>query len=266
VKRVAALLLAALALSACRVDITTDVDVRADGSGSITVTVVADAEVVERAPGLADDLRTADAEAAGWSVDGPTATDDGGLRVVLSHDFANVEQATALLASVNGPAGPLQSVVVSRDDSDGELRTELSGSLRVDGGLASFADPDVLALLGGATPYADAIADAGLSPAEAVAVKLQVTMPGEIESVDGAPLTSGTVDGATVTWSVPFDGSSIDVATTSVGATGERGVWGVISTVLWVLAAVWLLLGVGFIAWVWWARRRRATKRLSSLG
>jgi hypothetical protein len=265
VKRVASLLLAAMALTACRVDITTDVEVRADGSGTITVTVVADAEVVQRAPGLADDLRTADAESAGWVVDGPTTTDDGGLQVVLTQEFATVEEATALLASVNGPAGPLQSVVIARDDSEGELRTTLSGALRVDGGLASFADPDVLALLGGATPYADAIAEAGLSPADAVAVQLRVTLPGEIETVDAAPPSSGTIDGTTVTWAVPFDGSSVDVATTSVGASGERGVWGVISTVLWGLATAWLLFGLGFIAWVWWARRRRASKRLSAL-
>ena len=58
-----------------------------DGAGTITVTATADAELVAQAPGLADDLHFDDLVAAGWAVDGPTPTDDGGLEVVAPPDL-----------------------------------------------------------------------------------------------------------------------------------------------------------------------------------
>jgi hypothetical protein len=259
VNRLAVALAAAatLLLAGCRVDTELTVDVRADGTGTIALTATADAEVVEQAPGLADDLRFDDAEAAGWTVDGPTATDAGGLTVTLRHDFGSLEEATALLASINGAGGPLQGVTLARDPAD-DAATTLAGSLRVDGGLSSLADPDVLTLLGGATPYASAIAEAGLSPAEALSMTVAVALPGEVQ-----PGTAGTVDGSTVTFTVPLDGSSIDLATVATGATSTGGVWGAVSTALLALAAVWLVITSAFVAWVWWARRRRASRRPS---
>ena len=55
-------------LAACRVDTTVDITMAQDGSGHITVTAIADADVVTQAPGLAEDLRFDDAEGGG--VDG----------------------------------------------------------------------------------------------------------------------------------------------------------------------------------------------------
>ena len=50
----------------------------------ITVTAVADADVVNRAPGLAEDLRFDDAESRGLDGHGARRdTDDGGLQVEL---------------------------------------------------------------------------------------------------------------------------------------------------------------------------------------
>ena len=57
-------------LAACRVDVAVDVAMDDDGSGIVTVTATADAEVVQRSPSLATDLRFADIQAAGWLVDG----------------------------------------------------------------------------------------------------------------------------------------------------------------------------------------------------
>jgi len=255
---VAAAAAVTLLLTGCRVDVELVVDVAADGSGSIELTAVADAEIVEQAPGLAEDLRFDDAEAAGWEVSGPTTTEEGGLQVVLTHDFGSLEEATALLQSVNGPAGPLQGVGLTRSATDSDA-TVLSGSLRVDGGLASFADPDVLALLGGATPYASAIADAGLAPADAIGVDVSFDLPGEIR--EG---TTGTVSGSTVTWVVPGDGSSVDLATTSVGDSSGGGIWSTNGSILVIAAVVWLVITLAFIAFVAvarWQRSRRSPQR-----
>ncbi len=140
---------AALTLTACQVDTSVEVEVEADGSGTITVNATADADVVAQAPGLAEDLRFDDAVAAGWILQGPIVTDVGGLSVTLSHDFATVEEATVLLASVNGSGGPLRDVTVTRNVTDDEMTTSLAGTLRIDGGVDAFADPEMLAAIDG---------------------------------------------------------------------------------------------------------------------
>jgi hypothetical protein len=106
-RRLAALLFGALALSACQVDIVVDIDVEPDGTGTINVTVSADADVVDRVPTLADDLVLDDVAAAGWQIDGPTTTADGGLTIALGHDFASADEATHFCdVRPSSPTGP----------------------------------------------------------------------------------------------------------------------------------------------------------------
>ena len=259
-RRALSLLVVALALTACKVDTTVTVEVEADGSGVITVTAVADAEVVAQAPGLAEDLRFDDALAAGWALVGPTATDDGGLSVSLTHPFATVEEATALLQSINGVDGPLHGVALTRTVADGQVTTALAGSLRVDGGLNAFADPDLLAAIGG-SPYADDIAATGLRPTDVVTFTFTADLPGQVTTV-------GTATGDPVlTWSVPLDGTTADLATTSViseSAVGESsGIWGTVATVALVALIAWCVFAIGFIAFVANARRKKARRRAS---
>jgi len=214
------------------------------------------AAVVAQAPGLADDLRLDDAVAAGWTVDGPTATDSGGLRVVVTRSFASVDEATALLGSVNGTGGPLQGITLTRSVTDSEVTTSLNGSLRVDGGLNAFADPDLLAAIGG-TPYADDIAAAGLTPADAVTFTLVADLPGSL-----SPDAAGSVP-TSLTWSVPIDGTAATVSATSVATIGgeESSVWGTVATIALIALIVWCVLAVAFIAFVASARRRKAQRR-----
>jgi hypothetical protein len=248
--------LALLVLSACHVDATIDVVVNADGSGTVTLTLVADAELVSKAPGLADDLRFDDAVAAGWTVDGPTATSDGGLQVVISQSFDTPEQATVLLQSINGPNGPLHDVAVVRTVTDEAVSTVLSGTMRVDGGLDAFADPEVLAAIGGA-PYAADIAAANMRPSDAVTVTLRAQLPGSITS------STGTADGGTLVWTVPIDATQVQTAATATQSRGGSNAWSILSTASLVLLVAWCLLAIAFIAFVVTARRRRAQRRTS---
>ncbi len=219
------------------------VDVRADGSGTITMVTTADRATVEAAPTLADDLRLDDAEQAGWKVDGPDDAEGGGLQVTLTHGFATVDEATALLASLNGPGGPLRDVVITRSEANGRITTAVDGALRLDGGLNALADPEVLELLGGKTPYADTIANAGLTPADALTINVTIDVG----------------DGPT-THAVPFDGSTVDIADQTVRAARRgSGMWGVVSTVLLVLLLAWLTAAISFIIFV--AVKRRALAR-----
>jgi len=261
-RRALSLLVVALALTACKVDTTVTVEVAADGSGVITLTALADAEVVEQASGLADDLRFDDAVAAGWVVDGPAPTDEGGLSVVLTHEFATVEQATALLQSVNGADGPLHGVSLTRTLADGQVTTSLVGSLRVDGGLNAFADPDVLAAIGG-SPYADDIATTGLRPTDVVTFTFSADLPGEVTTAGTAASTDGGQP--VLSWSVPLDGSTAELATTSVisesAVAGSSGVWGTVATVALVALIAWCVAAIAFIAIVARARRAKARRR-----
>ncbi len=249
-RRLFAIVLAALALSACKVDVDVAVDVRADGSGTVTVTALADGELVTATPGLVDDLRFEDAVAAGWTVDGPSNTTGGGLRVVLSHTFDSAAEGTALLRSINGTGGPVHDVAIALDGSS----VALTGSLRVDGGLNAFADPEVLAAIGG-SPYADDLAAANLRPADALALTFAVTFPGAVGT------TTGTKGGNTVTWTVPLDQTSLDLATSSKVDAPRDSTWSTVATVALGLLVLWVVLATTFIVWVMVQRRKRARRR-----
>jgi len=251
--RRALIVISVMLLTACRVDATVDISMNAEGSGDITVTAIADADVVSRAPGLSEDLRFDDAEAAGWTVTEPAPTDDGGLRVELSHSFANPEEATALLQSINGSGGPLHGATVTRVVRDDGTSVSLTGTLRIDG-LAAFADPDVLAAVG-ATPYAEEVVATNPSPSDAVRVTVRAALPGRITSA------TGTISGGSVSWIVPLDGSQLDLGSTAVDDHGTAKIWGVAANAAVIALGVWCLLAVLFISWVVRQRKRRAHHR-----
>lgn len=247
--RRALIVIAVMVLSSCHVDATVDIAIGADGSGHITLTAAADADVVNQAAGLANDLHFDDAKAAGWTVTPPANTADGGLRVELTHPFANPEEAVALLQSINGPGGPLHNVTIGRAVREGGTTVSLAGSLRIDG-MAAFADPDVLAAVG-ATPYAEEVVASGQGPTQAVTVTVRASLPGRLTSA------TGTVQGGKVSWIVPLDGSQLDLTTSAVDDHGTAKIWGAASTVALIALIAWCVIAVAFIAWVVQQRRRR---------
>jgi hypothetical protein len=265
VQRAVAVLFAAFALAACRVDTTVHVVVQPNGSGTITVTAVADKELVDRTPGLAKDLRFSDAIAAGWQVDGPTSTADGGLHVSVSHAFSTPVEATTLMASLNGADGPLHGITVTRSTQSGKVTTGLTGSLRIANGLDAFADPDVLSAIGG-SPYANDLATSKLKPADVLTFTFTADLPGEAHTAGTATAgsatpASGSLPARTISWAVPLDGSTTDLATTAVLDTGAGGTWSIVATAALIGLVVWTVLAVGFILFVAKARREREMRR-----
>jgi hypothetical protein len=240
-RRLIALVAAAIVITGCRVDTAIDVAVKPDGSGVITVTATADKAVVDQAPGLARDLRFDDAEKAGWVNDRVSTPPSGGLQVVLHHDFTSAREATALLREVTGANGPLHGVEITRSSNADGVVTELHGTLRVDGGLDAFADPDLLKTIG-ATPYANDIEAAGLTPSKAITVAFTASLPGAKKA----------------SFSVPLDGSSVDLTTTGRLVAGGASNWGVAATVLLVAFVGWCLAAASFVVWV--ARQRRSRR------
>ena len=241
-----------LALAACRVDVVVELAVGPDGTGELTVAATADSDVVRDAPGLGGDLHFDDAVAVGWVVDGPSATDDGGLTVTLSHPVTSAEDATNLLTGL-GP--PFTDVRLQRTAVDDETTVTLSGSLQLESGFDSFADADLLTAVGG-TPYADQIAAAGVTPAESLSFVFRATLPGEVEA------TTGDSNDGALQWEAPLDGSAQDLATRAVQRSAGGGSWA--RPLSWlVLAALvaWVGLAAVFVAYVVRARRSRARRR-----
>jgi hypothetical protein len=236
-------------LASCRVDSTVSITVERDGSGSLDVLIVADKNIVAEVPGLSTDLNFGDMVNNGWKVTGPEATEDGGLRVALSHSFNNENEATALLAQLNGNRGPFRDVQITRTGKSRDSVWTLSGRLEVTGGLQAFADDQLLQVVG-ATPYEDAVKDAGLDLGKAISLQFNASLPGKIES------TTGLNQDGLLTWRVATDGTPVDLATT----TNEVDVAGTIGGVIAFIARALLFLWLVFIAWVGfliWRKRSR---------
>ena len=251
--RACLLVVCVVLLAACKIDTTVELTLGDDGTGSLTVTAVADAEVVQQAPGLAADLRFDDATAAGWTVDGPTTTDDGGLRVVLTHPVTSAADATNLLNSLGPPFTSMQVDRVVTEDGD-DATTTLSGQLVLTNGFDSFADADLLAAVGG-SPYAAQIQASGATPETALTTQLRATLAGEV--VD----TNGQDDGGARVWNAPMDGSTQPVTLVAEQSSGGGGFRSILSTVLLVLLVLWLGAATVFIVSVVRARRLKAKRR-----
>ncbi len=251
-------LLSALAIvlvcASCRVDVNVNVAIQRDGSGAVTITALADAAVVQQAPDLVNDLQFADVKAAGWTVTGPTAEPDGGLRVVLTQAFTTPAQATQILADISGPNGPLIGITLTRQHKSELTTFRLNGQLQLTGGLDAFTDASLLAAVG-ATPYATELAGAKLQPTDAVAISFTATLPETVRNTTGVQQTG------VIRWTVPTDGSAIDVASLAEHRDPTNRWAGPVSTGAMIALLVWLAVSITFIGYVLVANARRARHR-----
>ena len=234
---------AALLLASCRVDQSVSLQVNPNGSGDVTVVVTADKDVVTKAPNLATDLRTDDLVTAGWKVSKPAKTKTGGLSVTLVRSFKNPAEANIALSQVSGVKGPLHELIVTRTGKDTNSKWTLAGRLEVTGGLEAFIDDAGLKLVGSA-PYLANVQEAGLDLGDAVGITFTAQLPGEIDQTTGLKGDGG------ITWSVPMDGSKVDIATSStnvdiassISRVGKVLLLGLL--VLWIAATLILLMMV----------------------
>ena len=114
-----------LALTACRLDVTVNVEMEPDGTGIVTLDAVADAELVAQVPDLIDDLRLDDAIENGWVVEGPTLTEDGGATITLTHPFSSAAELANVLTSI-GP--PLTQMAAARTEGEVQAMRFISRS------------------------------------------------------------------------------------------------------------------------------------------
>jgi len=254
IRRLLAVCACALVLAACQVDVVVDLTMSDDGTGTITVVATADAEVVRAVPTIAEDLALDDAVAAGWVVDGPTATPDGGLTITFSHPFTSAADATNLLNSI-GP--PFNQMAVERTTVNKETTNTMSGLLGLSNGFESFSDEDLVTAVG-SVPFAEEIEASGATPETSMSVTLHAALPGEIVTDE----TNGEiVDGGTIEWTVPMDGTIVELRALSEQAPANNSWWArPLSIVALVALIAWVAFMTFFIGYVAWARSRRSRR------
>ncbi len=255
IRRVLALCVCVAALAGCRVELSVDMTVEPDGTGTITLVATADAEVIAAVPTLAEELATDDMVAAGWTIDGPTPLPDGGLTIALSHDFASDEEATNLLNSL-GP--PFNQMAMTRNTSGEDTTTRLGGLLGLPDGFESFADEDLIAAVG-SVPFAEQIAASGATPESSIGAVIRTVLPGRIDTDE----TNGTQLGDNrLEWRAPMDGTILDWRAVAVQSPGDGRWWArPLSVVALVLLVAWVALMTLFIGYVVWARWQRTRRR-----
>lgn len=182
-------LAAALLLSGCRVGAEVVLDVGADGRGSAEVVLDLDAEVVRELDVLGVDpvaeLTAAATAAEAWQL-GREAGADGGLRLVLTHEQADLAVVTGALrelaAGLDERDPALLIDLEVRGDDDGG--TQLAGSAGVRGPATAGAVRDGQAL----GPSADELA---ALVGEVLDARLEVRLPGRLEVHDADEVGNG---------------------------------------------------------------------------
>lgn len=211
--RLVLLALFALFLTACQVDAAVDVNVTEDGSGTVTVTLAFDDEVVEAAPELLDGLRTSDLASAGWTIDGPTESESGQSVIVMaSKDFASPDHLAGVLQEIAGDTGVFNDFAVTRERSFARTTYLLTGQIDASVNIERFSDDGITGLLG--SPIGRSVEEleaiAGRPLEQTVTLRFTVTLPDTAESI------GGQVDGNTATWAIlPVDPLPTDINVSS---------------------------------------------------
>ena len=244
-----------LLLSGCRVDVYIDVTADDAGAGTISVTVDIDAEAATLVPGLAEDLRLDDLITSGWTVEGPTQVNSGGLRVVLRYPFESPAEATDALSQISGPNGPLLNPALKRTVDGRTVNTTLDTTLQFIGGVEAFSDAELSNLIG-TTPWRSTAEKLGVDPNTSFSLTLSANLPGDIKK------STGTVADGGVIWNAPTDGSPQTVVLGTADTKVDGSVWKTIANIVGALLGIWLIgMGVLIVIVLLARRRKRPTTR-----
>ena len=237
--------LAALALTACQVEVEVGVAANPDGSGAVEVAVGLDSEAVTRLGDPATALALGDLEGTAWEVSPPAVDDVGVTWVRARRTFEDAAGLTQALDEVAGADGPLAGTSLTVDEAWFTSSAQLQGVVDLSAALAPYTDPELDAATGG-VPFGGLVT--------------------QVESDLGRPV-SEMID-VTVRWSL---GTESAVATPALGDapvvtdlaveqpnTGRRIGTGV-------AAGLVVVGGVGALVW-WLVRRRRRRRDRSAAG
>jgi len=237
---VVAAFLAALVAGGCEMQVDLGVDVERNGSGRVAVAVDLDAEAADRLPDLGDQLRLDDLEAAGWEIEGPTATAGGSTVLSATRAFATPEEATRVLRDVGGAGGPFQGLEVARQSSFLTTDYTFTGAVDLAAGVEAFADDELRRLFEGSgfsLGTADLEQAIGAPVDETFFFEVRATLPGSI-TVEG----TGVEDGAGAVWN-PVVGERLILAASSETLHRQRVAWLALSSAAFLAIVVVVVVG-----------------------
>jgi hypothetical protein len=209
-------------------DVPAQVD--ADGSGAVEVQATLDAAALQRAGGdLAAVLDLDRLRSDGWSVDGPTATPDGGATVTLRQAFRDPDEARDVLADLagTGAGSPFEGLRIDVDRGTFRDRWRFRGAVDLDRGTPVPGTPDDLAALD---------QQVGGSLDRLLTLRIGVRLPGDVRSNATTKAENGAV------WQVRFGDGRLDLDATGTRTHPAPYVALGLGALLVILAIVWLLI------------------------
>jgi HAD superfamily hydrolase (TIGR01509 family) len=235
--------LVALFAAACQADARIDVVVEGDGSGTVVFTLDLDAQIVEEAPEILENLRTEDLAAADWTLEGPTATESGGATMTATKAFASRELLAGVLDEIAGSGELFSDVLVERERSFARTTYTISGEIDQTFNIESLGDEGVVGWLGLplGRPVSELEAIAGEPISNTLELRFSVTLPDTIEA------NTPTVDGRTATWVItPNDQLPTEFVASSSVEDQEPRIWAAMALVA--LAVLATLLAFRLLA------------------
>ncbi len=242
-----------LLASACRIDAAVDITVANDGSGTVVLTVVVDADAVALAPDAPDSLRLEDLSAAGWVVDGPHMDEAGAMTVSATKGFGSAEALPDVIAEIAGDGVIFDGLALSQGHSfdfvglaAAKTRYELTGMVDPTPDLELFGDEFLTGELG--LPLGRSVsriaADAEADLEDSLGLIVTVQMPSGVSSTND----DAAVEGNTSTFTFAYgDGAGSLDTTASIDDILPR-VWASVALVAGLSLALWLLGRLG--AWL----------------
>lgn len=166
-----------LLLGACRADFTVALDVNENGSGTVTVTGLFDAEAARQVDDFATALRTDDLVDAGWELADPVTSEDGSIALSMTKRVPSAGDWSGVLDEI---AGPDVFVDVDVFSSQEFARRSQTASFGVDlsAGWELLSDPGVADLFDGepfGVPLVDLTGGATADEAAGVTITTSVS-------------------------------------------------------------------------------------------
>lgn len=268
----------AVLVAACRVDTTVQVDVGEDGSGTVTVVLVADADAALRVPELTRGLRLDDMRDAGWDIDGPVSRADGGVQIRAVKAFESSRQLPEILEEFAGRGVVFSDVVLEQTRAFAETVYRFGATVNPTPPLEAFSDEELAAEFEGqyfGRPLQELIAEAG-RPEDSLGLVFSVTLldsddafgaSSELAVELGEQLTAAApeIDGSTATWRFSYGDRPVNVSAETMLSDTVAPLWLDIARVAGIGFGV-VLLGVVVARVVTLVRTprgrgRRATRR-----
>lgn len=183
-------------LAGCRLEVTTGVEVSADGTGSVSLvfgldrTLLAELDSLEVDPTV--EVQALAPRLDAWQLD-RSADDDGGLALTLTRDIDDATRFGDVLRELSAGLSSHDPALVT----DIELAVDGEGAASINGEVA-FRPPSSSGAAIDGEPVGPADEELARLAESVVEPSLVVTLPGKIERHDADQL-----QGRTLTWQIP---------------------------------------------------------------